>query len=117
MASNSVRVDARLFDGAKSAGALWSRSAAQQVEHWAHIGAAVELLDLSVAQVAVLLRRNELDAVLAREVVPEAELWATKRARQARDIQALREGKLTNAQTSWFSGGRGKALKAINSPL
>jgi hypothetical protein len=39
-----------------------------------------------------------------------------KRARQAAETQAMKEGKVTQAQMRWFSGGRGKRLKAIDSP-
>lgn len=37
--------------------------------------------------------------------------------RQTADIQAMKEGKVTKTQMSWFSGGHGKHLKAIDSPL
>lgn len=33
-----TRVDGDLFDAAKSVGAIASRSAAQQISHWARIG-------------------------------------------------------------------------------
>lgn len=57
------------------------------------------------------------DAVPAPETMPEQETWARKRAHQTADIQAMKEGKVTQAQMSWFCGGRGKRLKAIDSPL
>lgn len=37
-----TRVDGDLFDAAKSVGAIASRSAAQQISHWARIGREVE---------------------------------------------------------------------------
>jgi hypothetical protein len=37
-----MRVDGDLFDAAKSVGAVASRSAAQQISHWARIGREVE---------------------------------------------------------------------------
>lgn len=37
-----TRVDGELFDAAKSAGATVSRSAAQQINHWARIGRELE---------------------------------------------------------------------------
>ena len=46
MSSNSIRVGAELFRLAQQQGALMSRSAAQQVEHWARIGAALEATGL-----------------------------------------------------------------------
>ena len=56
MSSNSIRVGAELFSLAQQHGALMSRSAAQQIEHWARIGAALEATGLSVTDVARLLR-------------------------------------------------------------
>jgi hypothetical protein len=38
MATMPTRVDGDLFDAAKSFGAVHSRSAAQQINHWARIG-------------------------------------------------------------------------------
>jgi hypothetical protein len=40
-----------------------------------------------------------------------------KRARQAADSHVMKEGKVTQAQMSWFSGGRGQRFKAMDSPL
>jgi len=37
-----MRVDGELFDAAKSVGAVASRSAAQQISHWARIGRELE---------------------------------------------------------------------------
>lgn len=42
MATIPTRVDQALFDAAAAAGALQSRSAAQQLAHWARIGRALE---------------------------------------------------------------------------
>jgi hypothetical protein len=42
MATMPTRVDQALFDAAKAAGALQSRSAAQQLDHWARIGRELE---------------------------------------------------------------------------
>jgi len=42
MATIPTRVEQALFDAAKAAGAVHSRSAAQQLDHWARIGQAVE---------------------------------------------------------------------------
>ena len=49
--------------------------------------------------------------------VPEAQLWAHKRAQQQRDIASLAAGRSTNEAMSWFSGGRAREAKAVNSPL
>lgn len=42
MATMPTRVDGALFDAAKAAGELHSRSAAQQLAHWARIGRELE---------------------------------------------------------------------------
>lgn len=49
--------------------------------------------------------------------VPEAQLWAHKRAQQQRDIPSIAAGQSTNEAMSWFSGGRARQAKAVNSPL
>jgi hypothetical protein len=88
MSSNSIRVGAELFSLAQQQGALMSRSAAQQVEHWARIGAALEATGLSVTDVARLLRGgddggdSDANETTAKD---EKELWAFKRRRQAKD--------------------------------
>jgi hypothetical protein len=42
MATMPTRIDQALFDAAKAAGELHSRSAAQQLDHWARIGRELE---------------------------------------------------------------------------
>ncbi len=42
MSTTPTRVDQGLFDAAKAAGALYSRSAAQQLAHWARLGREIE---------------------------------------------------------------------------
>jgi hypothetical protein len=114
MSSNSIRVGAELFALAQQQGALMSRSAAQQVEHWARLGVALEATGLSVAEVARLLRGGE---VLSEETVAsEQSLWAFKRQRQAEDLRSVRAGRQPAAAMSWFAGGRAKAAKLVNSP-
>jgi hypothetical protein len=114
MSSNSIRVGAELFALAQQQGALMSRSAAQQVEHWARLGVALEATGLSVAEVARLLRGGE---VLAEETVAsEQSMWAFKRQRQAEDLRSVRAGRQPAAAMSWFAGGRAKGAKLVNSP-
>jgi hypothetical protein len=112
MSSNSIRISAELFEHAQRQGEVLSRSAAQQLEHWARLGAAVEQSGLSVGELVELLRGDK-----AARKWSEASLWAAKRAQQARDIAAIETGKATNESMSWFSGGRARRAKVINSPL
>lgn len=109
MPSNSIRIEANLFEAARAEGAVQSRSTAQQIEHWAKVGAALESCGLTVGQVAALLRSS-------RQGAGDADLWAFKRQRQQRDIAAAADGKVTQAQLSWFSGGKARGLKLIGSP-
>ena len=92
----------------------FDRTVAQQIEHWARMSAALEAAGMSVADVAKLLRAGAppRDATQAAE----RDLWAYKRKRQAQDLQHVRSGRLSNAQMSWFGGGKAKAAKLVNSP-
>lgn len=113
MNSNSIRIAAELFEHAQRQGELLSRSAAQQIEHWARLGAALEQSGLSVGELVELLRSDDKAARTRSENTP----WAAKRAQQARDIAAVESGKASNASMSWFSGGRARRAKALKSPL
>lgn len=112
MSSNSIRVGAELFGTAQREGSLMCRSAAQQIEHWARLGAALEAAGLSVGDVASLLRSAGHDGKDAATQEP----WAFKRRLQAQDLQNVRSGRLTGADLSWFSGGKAKKAKLVNSP-
>ncbi|MBB4843349.1 hypothetical protein HNP55_001868 [Paucibacter oligotrophus] len=90
MASNSIRIEASLFEAARAEGSVQSRSTAQQIEHWAKLGAALESCGLTVAQVASLLRDS-------RQGAGDADLWAFKRHRQQADMAAAAEGKISSA--------------------
>jgi hypothetical protein len=57
MSTMPTRVDGELFAAAKSSGAVHSRSAAQQLAHWARIGRELE----ASAQVS----QRDIEAVLA----------------------------------------------------
>lgn len=121
MSSNSVRVGAALFEDAQSVGAVMSRSAAQQVEYWARLGQALESAGLNLRDAAALLQGRAQVAVSSQgqeesTVVAEADLVKFKRERQAADIRAVEEGRATNEQMSWFSGGRARSRKLIDSP-
>lgn len=112
MSSNSIRVGEELFNTAREEGALMSRSAAQQIEHWARLGAALEAAGLTVGQAASLLQKQADEA-------PEpgdAKLWAFKRDRQRADFKDAQSGRVTQDQLSWFPGEKARNLKLIDSP-
>lgn len=123
MASNSLRISADLFEQALEHGQVMSRSAAQQVEHWARIGAALEASGLAVPQLQALLKgelpAQALPASSKTQVAtePEAKLRAHKRAQQQRDIASITSGQSSNEEMSWFSRSRARRAKAIDSPL
>lgn len=111
MTSNSIRVQAELFELARTTGALMSRSTAQQIEHWARMGAALESCGLTVEQAASLLKTQS-----AADVRSDAELWQFKRQRQKSDMSSARSGRVSHDQLSWFSGGKARRLKIIGAP-
>lgn len=83
-----MRVDGNLFEAAKSTGAVHSRSAAQQINHWARIGRELETSG-KVSQrdiEAVLAGDGSYDALAERE---QAVARATWDERIARGIAAL----------------------------
>ena len=69
MTAMPTRIENDLYDAAKSAGAVMSRSAAQQINHWARIGRELEAAqDISHRDIeAVLAGRSSYDTINARE--------------------------------------------------
>ncbi|MCW5637091.1 MAG: hypothetical protein KIT17_27425 [Rubrivivax sp.] len=114
MGSNSIRISAELFAQAQRQGEVLSRSAAQQLEHWARLGAAVEQSGLTVGELVEFLRGGA--SKVERKGSLEQTPWAAKRARQARDIAAIESGDASNESMSWFPGGRARRARAIKSP-
>jgi hypothetical protein len=114
MSSNSIRISAELFESAQRQGETLSRSTAQQVEHWARLGAVLEQSGLSVGELVAVLRGGAHPSVAN---VSGQALRAAKHAQQARDIAAVESGQASNESMSWFSGGRARRAKAIDSPL
>lgn len=49
--------------------------------------------------------------------IPEAQLWRRKRATQARDLHAAREGLIANAHLLWLTPERVKTAKLSNPAL
>lgn len=50
------------------------------------------------------------------ETVTELLQWAHKRERQRKDLAALQAGRTNENEMSWFSGGRARACRLLNSP-
>lgn len=114
MHSNSLRISADLFALAREEADLLSRSTAQQIEHWARIGRAVEAAGLTVPAAKELVRRNgRLDIV---HVHSENELWDHKRELQARDIQLVASGRATAQSMSWFTEEQARGARVKDAP-
>ena len=86
MATTSpTRIDDELYASAKAAGEVMSRSAAQQIAHWARIGREIESGTSSHREIArVLSGRTDYDALDARD-------QAVVRARWSERMSNLRE--------------------------
>lgn len=54
---------------------------------------------------------------LATRGVSERELWREKRARQVRDRQGVREGRVAGEDLRWFRDGAAKRVTLISTPL
>jgi len=99
--SHLLRVSDELFLQA-SVGKSFTRSAAQQVEHWAQLGQELEASGLSVAELAALLQGRI-------KVVDSAEMMRDKRARQTAD---LKRAKSASAKSQGlFGGGVGRRAR------
>jgi hypothetical protein len=89
--SAPTRIDADLFAAAKAAGELLSRSAAQQINHWARLGRELEAsAGVSARDVAaVLAGRASYDDLAAREQAVVRAEWDERMTalRDALDLQ------------------------------
>lgn len=78
--TSSLRIDDDLFAAAKLSGSAASRSAAQQVAHWAHVGREMENSHhVSARDIAdVLAGRQSYDALPAREQAVTRAEWTER---------------------------------------
>lgn len=78
--TSPTRIDDDLYASAKIVGPLMSRSAAQQIAHWARIGREIEAADsVSLRAVAaVLAARRNYDALTAEEQAVVRAEWAER---------------------------------------
>ncbi len=108
MTSRSLRVSEALFEAASQAGKALTRSTAQQVEHWARLGRALEGAGLTVDEA---MRMFTLAAPES-----EASMWKAKRARQAADIEKLASGQVAQADMLLFTEAQARGAKILNGP-
>ena len=80
MASTPTRIDNELFEQARLVGGLMSRSAAQQIAHWANIGRELESAGgVSVRAITdVLAQRSSYDALTDEEQAIVRAEWAER---------------------------------------
>jgi hypothetical protein len=96
-----MRVDGDLFDAAKSIGAVASRSAAQQLSHWARIGRELEASPgLSVRDIErVLAGDKQYDALGERDQAVVRANWDEQIAARIATLNLSEE--FTRAGRSW----------------
>lgn len=101
MTAMPTRIETDLYDAAKAVGVVMSRSAAQQINHWARIGR-----ELEAAQgvrhrdvVAVLAGNSSYDALNVREQVLVRAEWDERIAETRGDLDF--ELEFTAAGESW----------------
>lgn len=101
MASTPTRIDDELYEAAKLVGALLSRSAAQQIAHWARIGREIESAEgvSSRAIAEVLSQRLAYDSLSEDEQAIVRAEWAARieQRREALDVP----GEHAAAGRSW----------------
>jgi hypothetical protein len=101
MSTMPTRVDGDLFAAAKSSGAVHSRSAAQQIAHWARIGRELEA-SASVSQrdiEAVLAGDGSYDALQEREQAIVRGTWDEQIAERLSSLDL--EQKFQAAGVEW----------------
>ena len=101
MASAPTRIDEDLFAAAKSAGEVLSRSAAQQINHWARIGRELEASGAVSARdiAAVLSGRASYDDLGTREQAIVRAEWDERMTVLRTDLNL--EDEFTDAEDSW----------------
>ena len=92
-ASAPTRIDEDLFAAAKSAGELLSRSAAQQINHWARIGRELEASQaVSARDIGdVLAGRASYDDLSAREQAVVRAEWEVRIAERIATLDLVSE--------------------------
>jgi len=91
--TSPTRIDDELYASAKVVGSLMSRSAAQQIGHWARIGRELEAAE-SVSHrdiEAVLAGRREYDQLNAHEQAVVRAEWAERMDVRRHDLDLAQE--------------------------
>ena len=88
MATTSpTRVDDELYASAKAVGAVMSRSAAQQLAHWARVGRELEASgSISARDIARVLAGDDYDSLSAEDQAVVRAAWAERIAARLADL-------------------------------
>lgn len=101
-----TRVDQELFETAKVAGSLHSRSAAQQIDHWARIGREFESAPPVTVEAVSRVLRGELAYDELADDKAQAVVRATWREQLEGRISSLDlESQLVEAGLPWTEAG------------
>lgn len=118
MATTSpTRIDDELYASAKAAGALLSRSASQQIAHWARIGRELETAEsVSAREVGrVLAGQARYDELTDHEQAVVRVAWAERIGKRLHDLDFAREYAETGAPYAELDAD-GKAVRRQPAP-
>ena len=107
----SIRVSSVLFAEASHTGAAMTRSGAQQLEHWARLGQALERRGLAMDAALQLLGHPDADAGTVEA------MWAGKRARQRADRSAAAKGPQAAKGMLLFPAELARSAQVLNGPF
>ena len=107
----SIRVSSVLFAEASHTGAAMTRSGAQQLEHWARLGQALERRGLAMDAALQLLGHPAAEASTAEA------MWAGKRARQRADRSAVAKDPQAATGMLLFPAELARSAEVLNGPF
>ena len=113
--SKSLRVSDELFHAAQEMGSILSRSAADQVEHWARLGLSLEQKGLTIDAALELLGKKTLthqSVILATE-----DLMQRKRSLQRANVAAVKSGQATSEDMAWLGSKIAQNSKVLSAVI
>lgn len=117
MSATPTRIESDLYESAKSVGAVMSRSAAQQVNHWARIGRELESAEgVSQREIArVLAGAASYDALSAREKAVVRAEWDERITARRLDLNF--EEEFIASGVRWVEGDEDGAVVVRDAEL
>ncbi|WP_339093716.1 TA system antitoxin ParD family protein [Variovorax paradoxus] len=103
--AQSIRISDELYSLAQSTGSALGRPIAQQMEHWARLGAALEAAGLSSIAAMQLLGQESKADQLVRATLGETPLSGARRLRrlQAKDADQVSRGQRSSKSLHAFT--------------